>query len=102
MITFLAGKQIKWDSSDAQELRLFLEGSVGIRMIDHLLSLTPGAYDGPNGNQIISAAKKIEGYQEALKNLVDLIKEQPPQPTENETYPDLDDESKWAAPAKTN
>lgn len=100
MITFLAGKQIRWDSSDAQELRLFLEGPIGARMVDHLIALTPGAYDGPNGNQIISSAKKIEGYNEALNNLVNLIKEQPVQPTENETYPDLDDDSKWAPPAK--
>lgn len=102
MISILFGSQIKWDSSDAQELRLFLGGPIGSRMLDHLIGLTPEAYDGPNGNQIISSAKKIEGYREALNNLVNLIKEQPPQPIEQETYPDINDESKWAKPAKTD
>lgn len=103
MISLLVGKQVKWDSSDAKELRLFFESPVGSRMLDHLIYTKPASYDGPNGNQMIAAAKKIEGYEEALNNLVNLIKEQPLQPTEQETYPNLDDDSKWNPPqAKTD
>lgn len=104
MISLLTGKQVKWDSSDAKELRLFFESPVGSRMLDHLIFLKPSPYEGPNGTQMIAAGKKIEGYEEALNNLVNLIKEQPPQPTEQETYPDLDDDSKWRTPPpeKTN
>ena len=95
MIVISPTKPVEWDSGNAQLLREFLEGPTGQRMLQHLSFSLPESYDGPNGTQMIAAAKKIEGYQEAISNLVNLTKEQPQQAMPTEQYPDLDDDSKW-------
>lgn len=95
MIIIPPTKPVEWDSSNAQLLREFLESPTGQRALQHLSFSLPEPYDGPNGTQMISAAKKLEGYQEAVTHLVNLTKEQPPQAVPVEQYPDLDDDSKW-------
>lgn len=95
MIIVSPTKPVEWDSANAQSLREFLEGVTGQRMLQHLSFALPESYDGPNGTQMIAAAKKIEGFQEAISTLVNLTKEQPPQETPVEQYPDLNDDSKW-------
>lgn len=95
MIIVPPTKAVDWDSGNAKSLREFLETPTGQLMLQHLSFSLPDAYDGPNGNQMIAAAKKIEGYQEAISTLVNLTKEQPIQAQADEQYPDLNDDSKW-------
>lgn len=95
MIIVPPNKTVEWDSANAQSLREFLEGPTGQRMLQHLSASLPEPYDGPNGTQMIAAAKKIEGYQEAISTLVHLTKEQPQQAAPVEQYPDINDDSKW-------
>jgi hypothetical protein len=94
MIIISSGPVV-WESSDAQRLREFLDSSTGKRVLEHLASVCPSPYDGGNANLMVAEAKKIEGFQDAVSSLVNLTREQPPQPTAEEQYPDLNDDSKW-------
>ncbi len=93
-------KGILWDSIDAENLKNFLVTPAGEKVLHILHNEIPGLLDGEHKNKTLVRSGEVKGAQAVFDLLVSLTVEPPvnfrPKPqTKNETYPDLDDESKW-------
>jgi len=93
-------KGILWDSADAQTLQNFLITPVGEKVLHILHSRIPGLLDGEHKNRTLVRSGEVKGAQSIFDLFVSLVAEAPadfrPQPkSQNESYPDLDNESAW-------
>jgi len=87
--------EILWESTDARKLREFLESVTGQKVLRHLSDSIPLLLSGEDVNTTLVRSGEVKGAQLIFSSLVSLIVEQPAQPKEKETYPDLDNESAW-------
>lgn len=87
----------EWDSDDATILKEFLSTKTGSRLQEIVAFNCPPFEDGSDVNKTLVAAGKREGYEESFCFWRSLVTFQPEQPEQRfqETYPNLDDESKW-------
>lgn len=87
----------EWASEHAHILKEFLATETGRRLQEIIAYNCPPFLDGSNVNTTLVASGKRAGYEEALVFLTSLTKVQPEQPNQqfSETYPPLDDDSKW-------
>lgn len=94
----------QWDSLNAGELLGFLNSNTGKLLFEWLAFYSPELLDGSDVNKTLVASGEVKGFNKAISTIFSLTKEQPTeaQSPRQETYPDLDDESKWqeASPDK--
>ena len=92
---FSAIEPTAWDSQNAHELRDFLESKTGILALQWTAYRGPELLDGADVNKTLVASGEVKGYSSAIENLFSLTKIQPEEVKPPETYPNLDDDSKW-------
>lgn len=87
----------EWNSDNAIVLKEFLSTPTGQRLQQVIAYQCPPFLDGADVNKTLVASGKRAGYEEGLALLQSLTTVQPEQPEErfSETYPPLDDDSKW-------
>lgn len=87
----------EWTSENAAALKEFLSSTTGIRLQQVIAYNCPPFLDGSDVNRTLVAGGKRAGYEEALAYLNSLVTVQPEQPEQpfSETYPPLEDDSKW-------
>lgn len=90
-------KQVEWDSDDRQMLAAFLSTATGQKVLDTLSTEEPSFYDGENATQALTAAGRVQGYQDAVKALLKLIQSAPKVAVVATTdeYPDPEDDAAW-------
>jgi|SRR6185436_13996848 len=96
-------KGLLWDSADAENLQNFLATPAGEKVLHILHNEIPGLLDGEHKNKTLVRSGEVKGAQAIFDLLVSLTVEPPANfrpnlQTQNETYPDLDNESKWDGP----
>lgn len=84
-----------WDSADAAKLREILESDVFKKAFRLTADFCPELMDGADVNRTLVRSGEVKGFHFAFTQLFSLLTEQPKQPQSSESYPDLDDESKW-------
>lgn len=90
--------KLEWDSADAAKLQDFIQSSTGQRLLGYLSHAAPLFLDGTNANKTLVAGGRVEGYQEAVANIVRLTHENPADPVPQKSeYPSLDDDTAWVA-----
>lgn len=87
----------EWDSKNAQDLRALLDSDVFRLALAWVGTRAPKLLDGSDPNKALVASGRVEGFNEAIRELFSLTREQPPEVKKPESYPDLDDESQWPA-----
>lgn len=85
----------EWNSDDAKALRDMLNSTVFLKALAHVQSECPELLDGQDVNMALVASGKVKGFSKALETLFRLTFEQPKVEPESESYPSLDDDSKW-------
>lgn len=95
MIALPTKAEILWESTDAHKLKEFLETPTGQKVIQHLSDSIPSLLDGADINRTLVRSGEVKGAQLIFSSLISLTVEQPEQPKQQETYPDLSDESAW-------
>lgn len=87
----------EWDSSHAANLRAFLDTPSGKLMLEVLDALRPALLEGAHMYRTLVRNGEVRGY-EMCRDCIELIvspdflnRQQPAE----ESYPSLDDESKW-------
>lgn len=88
---------LEWDSSDAAELKRFLESVTGVRSLEALAFSAPELTNGAHAHKALVASGRVAGYQEAVSVLVRLTREDPKPPAQlsSPNYPDLDEDDAW-------
>lgn len=93
----------EWTSDDALILKAFLESSSGAKLAQTLAFLAPPLLDGEHKNKTLVASGVVKGYAEAVETLFSLQTSRPAETEpKSETYPSLDDDSKWTDTDPTN
>jgi hypothetical protein len=87
----------EWNSSHAAVLKELLESQTGKRLAELAAYNCPSLLDGSDVNKTLVASGVRSGYEMALSFLWSLTVVQPEQPRAiiSETYPSLDDDTKW-------
>lgn len=84
-----------WDQNDVDRLKNFLMHKSGKRFILRLRLDRPELPPNATAEQVALAAKRQEGYEEAIANIFDYLVT-PAKPDErSNAYPNLDDEEAW-------
>lgn len=85
-----------WSKGSAELLKQFLETQTGLLFLANLASARPSLSPDSDISAVALQAKFVAGYELAIERISSLT--EPPiedKDTGEETYPNLDDESKW-------
>ena len=85
----------EWDSKNAGDLKEFLNSELGRLTMAWVGTFAPKFADGSDPNKTLVAAGRVEGFQDAIKAIFSLTREQPVEVKKPEEYPDLDDDKAW-------
>ena len=95
MIIILNDERPAWTSKEAKEFRDFLTSETGVKMLTLATLETPVLLDGAHMNKSLVRGGEHKGFEAALAFITSLVHTEPEQPAPEETYPSLDDDSKW-------
>jgi len=88
-----------WDSNDADALRTYLESKTGKRLIMRLRIDRPSLPASPEKqgdlNWVALAAKRQEGYEDAISNIFDYLVTPADVEATSKEFPNLDDDDAW-------
>lgn len=86
----------EWNSDNASELKTFLSGETGQKVLAILSFFAPKPLDGADVNKTLVSAGEVRGYADAVENILNLRTQRPPETEpKTENYPSLDDEAAW-------
>ncbi len=87
----------EWESHDASALQAFLESPTGRKVIPLLIDGRPSleAFGSMAAETVALQARVVQGYEMALVNLSRLIAQPEKAIQPEDTYPPLEDDSKW-------
>lgn len=86
----------EWNSDNASELRSFLSGETGQKVLGILAYFAPKPKDGADVNMTLVSAGEVRGYTDAVETILNLRTQRPPETEpKSENYPSLDDEGAW-------
>lgn len=86
----------EWNSDNASELKSFLSGETGQKVLGILAYFSPKPMDGSDVNKTLVSAGEVRGYTDAVENILNLRTHRPPETEpKTENYPSLDDETAW-------
>ncbi len=88
-------KKAEWSSEDAKVLREFLNSSVGLRAVQHMMAECPALLDGGDVNKTLVRNGEVKGFTRASEAFFNLTFEQPVEVKESQQYPPLDDDKAW-------
>jgi hypothetical protein len=84
-----------WEQGDADRLRNLLMNRTGKRLILRLRLDRPSLPHKGTADEVAQAARKLEGYEEAISNIFDYLVT-PAKPEDKSTaYPNIDDSEAW-------
>ncbi|NOS67376.1 MAG: hypothetical protein HOO67_03355 [Candidatus Peribacteraceae bacterium] len=93
----------EWNSDNASELKTFLSGETGRKVLEILAYFAPKPLDGSDVNKTLVSAGEVRGYTEAVEQIISLRTHRPPETEpKTENYPSLDDDSAWPEPTDNN
>jgi len=95
MFVQTTNKSPEWNSEDARLLKALLASEIFQKALVHIAEQGPSLLDGADINKTLVASGEVKGYSTCIQNLFQLTYEQPDPGPVSETYPDLEDESKW-------
>jgi|SRR6185295_11896875 len=98
MFVQTTNKSPEWNSEDARLLKALLGSEVFQKALVILAEQGPSLLDGADVNKTLVASGEVKGYSTCVQNLFQLTYEQPVAGPVSESYPDLEDESKWGKP----
>jgi hypothetical protein len=87
---------LPWFATDAEALRRFLESETGTRLLPKILESTPGLLAGGDTNALMVRSGEVRGCQIFATAILALAYPPPPPPEEQNSYPELEDDSKWS------
>lgn len=92
----MADLKIDWNSDDVARTKEFLSSPVGVKFIGILKAMRPSLLDGSDTGRALVRSGEVSGYERVF-SMVDLVlsPEFKDDLKVQETYPDLDDDSKW-------
>lgn len=98
-------KRLEWDSTDGGWLEEILNSARGQKLLSILALKVPSFLDGSDPNKTLVRMGEVKGAELIIEALVGLTIETPaelqPEKQETESYPNLDDDSKWDDGQKT-
>ncbi len=88
--------RVEWNSDDAKALKDIIGSDVFQKALLFVSAERPAILDGSDVNKSLVASGANKGFELFLESLYKLTYEQPKPDVVHESYPDLDDESRWA------
>lgn len=85
-----------WNEAAAELLKQFLDSGAGTLFLAHLAAHRPAlATNTSDVNAVALQASVVAGYERAITNILSLAEPPTKEGDAEETYPHLDDDSKW-------
>lgn len=88
----ITNEQLAWDSEDVAVFLTFLKTRTGSRLLPKLAESVPTLLEEGDSNKIAIRSGKVLGFQECIKNILQLASPQPENPRSADNYPPLEDD----------
>lgn len=86
---------LPWSAEDEQRWLAFLSSPTGSRLFPKAMERCPTLLADGKKTAILIRSGEVRGYANLVQVLLDLSHTAPPPPENQQTYPDLEDDTKW-------
>ena len=93
---------LDWDSEDVVLWRSFLATRTGSRLLPKLAENTPLLLEKGDVNELLIRSGKVLGFQDSIRALLSMTVIHTAAPVADNSYPNLEDDSKWTDGEKLN